>query len=170
MKTDTYFWPKETTADPYMKQFIEKQGTVSIDFLKLMYKYISRSRSREKNTRLQSRSWSRSRGKMARLRNPAPWGAMLRQKFIPYAESTYNDLMLPSLQCTICTYSVQCAYCTVQRTLIFIVAMQVLRIKGQNCCSWEGICRCTYVCLVEKGWAEVGKVEVGAELGKVTFT
>ena len=28
MKTDTYFWPKETTADPYMKQFIKKkQGT-----------------------------------------------------------------------------------------------------------------------------------------------
>jgi len=34
MKTDTYLWPKETTADPYMKQFIEKkQGTVSIIFL-----------------------------------------------------------------------------------------------------------------------------------------
>jgi len=24
MKTDAYFWPEETTADPYMKQFIGK--------------------------------------------------------------------------------------------------------------------------------------------------
>ena len=61
MKTDTYFWPKENTADSYMKQFIFKknQGTVSINIEKLMYNDISRSRS-----------WSRSRGKMALLRNP----------------------------------------------------------------------------------------------------
>ena len=25
IKTDTFFWPKEITADPYMKQFIEKK-------------------------------------------------------------------------------------------------------------------------------------------------
>ena len=69
MKTDAYFWPKEITADPYLKQFIEKTRYRKHYFSKLMYNYISRSRlrSREKNTRLRSRS----RGKMARLRNPA---------------------------------------------------------------------------------------------------
>ena len=34
MKTDTYFWPKGLTADPYMKQFIEKTRYLPLALIK----------------------------------------------------------------------------------------------------------------------------------------